>query len=110
MRTKQTDIPLVPRMVWGNCGGSSGGVTDPGSADWTCTRSALGVYSVFFNKPFAATPIVLTTLYYGGGGIVLNVQSRYPTAFTVAVFALAGNAIDSNVMFTAMGLVRKDLN
>lgn len=107
MRTTQPDIPKLPSFKWGNLGGSSGAILDPGSDDWVSSRSSLGVYVVQFIKPFSSIPIVLCTPHYGGGGVMCEVQARSATGFTVAVQVYGGTQIDSNVMFAAFGFVGK---
>jgi hypothetical protein len=107
MRTKQQDIPATPSIKWGNGGGSTGSITDPGSNDWTISRSALGVYVFTFTKPFTSIPVIVTTPYYGGNGISANVQARSASGFTVATFQFSPySAVDSNVMFAAFGMVK----
>ena len=50
----------APRVIWGKVTGSSGAVAI-NARDFSCTRTAAGVYSITFRTAFGRTPCVMVT-------------------------------------------------
>lgn len=61
-----------PRCIWGKITGTTGAVAI-GGKDFSCTRTAAGVYSVVFQPAFGKTPIVMVT---GSGNSSTTVANR----------------------------------
>lgn len=62
----------APRCIWGKVTGTTGAVAI-GGKDFSCTRTAAGVYSITYQPAFGKTPVVMVT---GSGNTSTTVANR----------------------------------
>lgn len=85
---------------------SSGGTIGlAGTGDWTVSRGGVGTYTVTYNTPFAAAPMVVAMP--ANTGVAAAIKGSGGTAATAMVFfayvAATGAAADMDFMFIAIG-------
>lgn len=94
---------LVPRILYGAVNGSTGAALQAGSAGWTSTKDASGVYTVTFSPVFSVVPVVTLGLM---STIAAAIQINTISASAVNIFtkdAPVGNVLDCSFQFMAIG-------
>ncbi len=87
------------RILRGKVNGTNG-ACELGSG-FTCQRSGVGSYQVFFSTAFPSNPVVVATA--SGGDNYANVDSFGPGTFGVSTLNAAGNLEDTAFNFIAIG-------
>lgn len=98
MRSTAKDVGAT-RRVYGWVS-STGAIANPGSADWTITKSATGVYVILFLRPFVTMPVVQPIVTSQGG---YATPSPSVGGVTISTFTTAGAATDSAFAFSVEG-------
>jgi hypothetical protein len=103
------DYGVLIRQLQGALGGKrvlSGVVSNAASGsgdEWSMTRTATGTYAVTYAPAFSATAAATVTPVQGGTNCSHRITARSATGFTVYIFDLAGNPLNSDFNFVAVG-------
>lgn len=90
------------RLIWGKVTGTTGVVTlNP--KDFSCTRTAAGIYAITFPRAFGQTPVVIVTAARNTSNSTAKLSSKTATGVTVTMAPTTGTATDSDFYICAMG-------
>ena len=79
----------------------TGAIQDPGTSDWTVTRTATGTYVIRFLRPFRNLPAVTTTTT---GWVLTGISPSARDSITVNTYNPAsGSGVNSIFFFQAVG-------
>jgi hypothetical protein len=94
-------LDVADRLVRGVVAGA-GTALYVGSGDWTVVRTATGVYSITFARPFRSAPVTATSIAQGSAGSA-SVASLTPGGIVVNTWSAGGAAVDLPFNFAATG-------
>lgn len=94
-----------PRIIWGKITGATG-VVAIGGKDFTCTRSAAGVYNITFTPAFGKTPTCMVTGSGNTSTTVANgglLSKKTAAGVTVTMAPESTTPTDGDFYFMAIG-------